>query len=158
MSQWQPPTAPGAGEQNMRTPPALFRELERRFGRGKFTLDAAASATDALCDLYFTEEQDALKQTWSGRVFCNPPYQDILPWVKHAHCAVVEDHAEVVVMLLPARTGTEWYDFCLRNGTRIEPIRGRVAFLNPEGRQKKGNFEWSLVVVFERPILASKFR
>lgn len=56
---------------NWGTPPALFEELNAEFG---FTLDAAASDTNAKCDTYFTLETDGLKQSWEGQtVFCNPP-------------------------------------------------------------------------------------
>lgn len=59
---------------NWGTPPALFEELNAEFG---FTLDAAASDTNAKCDTYFTLETDGLKQSWEGQtVFCTPPLWD----------------------------------------------------------------------------------
>jgi site-specific DNA-methyltransferase (adenine-specific) len=41
------------------TPQAFFDKLNRRH---RFTLDAAATAGNAKCPLYFTREQDGLKQ------------------------------------------------------------------------------------------------
>ena len=31
---------------------------------------------------YFTQEDDGLSQDWEGLVWCNPPYSDILPWIR----------------------------------------------------------------------------
>ena len=31
---------------------------------------------------YFTQADDGLAQEWSGLVWCNPPFSDILPWVR----------------------------------------------------------------------------
>ena len=53
------------------TPRAFFAKLNRRY---QFTLDPCATAENATCALYFTKEDDGLKQDWgSHRVFCNPP-------------------------------------------------------------------------------------
>ena len=53
------------------TPQALFDELDREF---HFTLDAAASPTNAKCAISYTEENNGLAQNWCGEtVFCNPP-------------------------------------------------------------------------------------
>ena len=145
--------------QNWRTPPALFRELERRFGRGGFDLDAAADDENHLCARYYTEETDALApdHPWRSRVFANPPYDVIGPWVRKAYAEVDRGHAEVVVLLIPGRTGTAWWAFAEHFG-RIEKIRGRVAFLPPPGVEAGSAFEPSVVVIFERQIDAADFR
>lgn len=86
--------------------------------RWRFTLDAAASKENHLCDRYFTLEEDGLKQSWAGeRVWCNPPYSDIRAWVEKAWR---ETDTEVIVMLLPAnRTEQRWWQ------DLIEPNRDR---------------------------------
>ena len=45
------------------TPKNLFDELNSVF---KFTLDAAATDENHKCDKYFTQENDALIQSWGG--------------------------------------------------------------------------------------------
>ena len=63
------------------TPPYLFERLSAQYGG--FTIDLAASAENALCDRYYTKEDDALAQYWGGEVgFCNPPFDDIEPGCK----------------------------------------------------------------------------
>lgn len=99
------------------TPSAAFGPLDVEF---RFGLDACATAESAKCARFFTREQDGLAQSWAReRVWCNPPYSDIRPWVKKAWGA----DADVVVMLLPAWTDREWW------GELVEPFRDRPAAL-----------------------------
>lgn len=116
------------------TDPALFAELDARFG---FTLDVAASDANAKCARYFTKEQDGLGQSWAGeRVWCNPPYSDIRPWVRKAR---LEVDAQCVVMLLPAnRTEQAWWQDEVEpwrdqrgSSCRVEFLRGRRRFVAP---------------------------
>lgn len=87
-----------------------------------FTLDAAASATNALCAKYFTRETDGLLRSWRGeRVWVNPPYSRLEPWLAKAWDAMA-DGCELVVMLLPANRCEQgwWQDY-------VEPFRDRPA-------------------------------
>ena len=97
------------------TNPALFSELSERFGG--FTLDVAAAAHNAKCERYFDRKTDGLEQSWAGeRVWCNPPYSDIRPWVDKAWQEV--GRADLIVMLLPAnRTEQAWWQ------DAVEPFR-----------------------------------
>lgn len=100
---------------NLATPPEVFDPLQRRFA---FTLDACALPHNAKLPRYYTPTQDGLTQSWRGeRVWCNPPYSTIEPWVMKAHA---EERAELIVMLLPAnRTEQKWWQ------RHIEPYRDR---------------------------------
>lgn len=150
--------------QNWRTPQPLFLELQRRFGRQGFTLDAAADWENRKCGNHLSEEEDALAAdtAWGdaaepSRVWINPPLKDIRPWVAKAHAEVEEGNAEVVVLLLPARTGSGWFhDYCLPYA-HVEFLRGRVAFIPPPSddatlNARKAPFEDSMVVVFSKPL------
>lgn len=99
---------------------ADFEPLHERF---QFTIDAAASSTNARLERYWTIDDDALSQSWTGeRVWCNPPYSEIAPWV---HKAWREWRADIIVMLLPAnRTEQKWwqrYVEHMRDGRRFVP-------------------------------------
>jgi len=52
------------------TPQDLFEAQNARWG---FTLDVCATAENAKCDSFFTEEDDGLQQTWGGVCWMNPP-------------------------------------------------------------------------------------
>ena len=125
-----------------RTPRSLFDPLDEEF---EFTLDVAASAENALCDRFYDLETDGLTSSWHGeRVWCNPPYSDIRPWVEK----MLRSNAQLVVMLLPANRTEQgwWQDYIepLRRAGKIETRfqRGRLRFDTPDHdytKQPKGN-------------------
>ena len=102
-----------------RTPAVLWAAIDAEF---RFTLDAAASSENAKCAAYFTAEEDGLAHPWSGhRVWCNPPYSSIGPWVEKAW-QEMRTGCELVVMLLPAnRTEQRWWQ------EHVEPYRDTAA-------------------------------
>lgn len=96
-------------------PPEDFAPLQKRFS---FTIDAAASAENAKLPKFFTHEQNGLAQNWAGeRVYCNPPFSEIMPWVAKAW---IETSSPLIVLLLPANRTEQvfWQDL-------IEPYRDR---------------------------------
>jgi hypothetical protein len=157
-------TEPMPADSDVReTPPELFAELDARF---KFTLDAAATHTNHKLNLYFTEsglfseqadcegrlsDADGLTGSWEGeRVFLNPPFSDIAPWVIKAW----ESRAELVYMLVPAtRTEQGWFQDLIepyRDGRGDFPgsdlqltthfLRGRTRFLKDGKRMGSPKF------------------
>lgn len=106
--------------------------------RFRFTIDAAASASNAMLNRHWTEADNALQQSWSGeRIWCNPPYSDIEPWLRKAHEEFMVG-CELIVMLLPAnRTEQQWWQREIepyrdrRMGLRIEFLPGRLRFILP---------------------------
>lgn len=131
----------------------VFEPLRERFG---FTLDVAASHHNTKCIACYTKEQDGLAQSWAGhRVWCNPPYSDIRPWVEKARAetsiigagsSMYVHLAELVVMLLPAnRTEQGWWQDLIEptrdqpGGPRVEFLRGRMRFINKGDTDIKPN-------------------
>ena len=158
MTGWTPPLIPRSADQQERgvrlTPPALFRELERRYLRGACNLDAAASAENALAECWFDLEHSAIAHRWRpagarsrllgdelewaeqdggrrGRVWCNPPFAEIEAFVEAGIRAVEQGDAEVVVWLVPARTTMPWWHRLTRAGAVLVPILGRVEYALP---------------------------
>lgn len=119
-----------SAKQEWNTPPCLFNQLRREFD---FTIDLAADATNAKCNAYFTAEEDALSRAeWHGVCWLNPPYGSqtsrLSKWVQKAFLEAQTKSDCTVVMLLPARTNTEWWhEFCMR-AAEIRFIRGRPKF------------------------------
>ena len=111
------------------TPLHLWIPWNARWG---FTLDAAASDQNHLCERYYTIEQDGLAQSWAGEsVWCNPPYSALEPWVQKAWTS----EAEIVVMLVPAnRTEQRWWQ------EYVEPYRDRGGPLSVEFLPRRINF------------------
>jgi site-specific DNA-methyltransferase (adenine-specific) len=122
----------------------LFAELDGAF---RFTLDVCATAENAKCVRYFTRQEDGLRQPWTGRVWCNPPYGRVIgDWVRKAWESVQSGEAEIVVCLVPARTDTAWWhDYCER-GEPPRFLRGRLRF----GGADSGAPFPSCVVVFRQ--------
>lgn len=125
------------------TPQELFDELDREF---HFTLDAAATPANAKCRDFFTTGQNALHHAWPGRVFCNPPYgRELWKWVFQGYTeALCCLRNEVVVMLLPSRTDTQWWHDYVMKADEIRFIKGRLKF---SGHKNPAPFP-SCIVVF----------
>ena len=110
-----------------RTPPDLYARLNEEFG--PFNLDVAASDDNALCERYFTEEQDALIQDWgAGVCFCNPPYSKLYPFVAKAYEESLK--GATVVMLIPSRTDTRAFHQFIFGKAEIRFLKGRLRFSN----------------------------
>lgn len=106
------------------TPQAFFNTLNQEF---HFTLDACALPENAKCADYYTPEQNGLLQKWGGVVWCNPPYgRQIGRWVEKA--AEAAQNGATVVMLIPARTDTEWFHRYIYHSAEIRFVRGRLKF------------------------------
>lgn len=125
------------------TPREFFEPLRAEFG---LEVDAAAADGNAMLPEFWTEQNSAFDQDWTGRrVWCNPPYgrSDIYRWVEK--CAT--GGAAVCVALLPARTDTRWFhDFIYRNPkAEIRFVKGRIRFSGTTGA---GKFP-SMVAVFK---------
>ena len=139
------------GETDFWTPNDFFDGISSRFG--PFDIDVAASYENRKCVKYYCKQINALQDglAWEGRVWCNPPYNNIGPWVAKAIEQVRERNAERVVMLLPAGTCSKWFQLAYENAARIEFVHGRLNFQGPhaldEGKAAAPNP--SIVIVFD---------
>lgn len=108
------------------TPLALFRALDNEF---HFTLDAAASDTNHLCERYFTEREDGRLQDWGGEVvWLNPPYGRTLgSWMAKARDAA--GGGATVVCLVPSATSVAWWhDIVMHHASEIRFLRKRLRY------------------------------
>jgi len=61
-------------------------------------------------NVHYTVEDDGLAQTWNGTVFMNPPYGNVIgDWISKAIDEYLNGGATEVIILVPARTDTEWF-------------------------------------------------
>lgn len=104
-------------------PPAdLFSRLDNEF---HFTLDAASSESNHKCSKYYTAGNSAFNHEWGGEtVFCNPPYgKAISEWVRK--CSMEASRKDtLVVMLLPARTDTRWFQQFILDRAEVRFLKG----------------------------------
>lgn len=150
-----------------RTPPEVFNALHKEF---TFLADVACTFENKLCPVGFTEIHDSLAEPWLERlknsypyiggnayVWCNPPYSNPMPWVKHALKAQADGLG--VVMLLNADTSVGWFAEALKGVSEIRNIvgdekesgvysSGRLAFINGGGNPISGNNKPQFVLVF----------
>lgn len=127
------------------TPQYLFDALNDEF---HFDLDPCADETNHKCDLYYTREQDGLKQDWSGkRAFINPPYgKETALWVKKAHDEVLYGDCLLAVMLLAARTDTKYFHEYIYHKAEIRFLKGRIKF----GGSKNAAPFPSMIVIYRK--------
>lgn len=134
-----------------RTPPALFASLNAEFC---FQLDAAAAPHNALCRKFITAEQNTLETPWvdylsiPDYVWLNPPYSDIMPFVKKA--AAESANQIGTVMLVPADTSVGWFKEAIQTASEVRFITaGRLAFINPvTGKPVSGNNKGSMLIIW----------
>ena len=145
-------------DSDWRTPPRLFKWLDREFGFD-LDLDAASSADNALCGKHLTKFDDALTTDWSefGEppvVFVNPPYgRGIGAWIAKA----AEEQAKgcTVVMLVFACTDTKWWRDAWEKVSEVRLLTGRVRLLDARGHEVNAAPKGSAVLVW-RPFGANR--
>lgn len=125
-------------QQNWATPRALFSPLHAEYG---FTMDGASEPGNGLLPKASTAEAPL---SWAGeRVFCNPPWSNIAPFVELAATA------EVAVLLVPARTNARWFHRALELGASARFFVGRPSFDNaPDGTKGHNSPVDCLLLVF----------
>lgn len=146
-------TSKAKGNDRWMTPNALFDALHAEFG---FTLDAAADADTARCARWLgpgSEHPDALEvDAWAPgeAVWCNPPYLDTGRWLEHA--AAQTAFGSTVVVLVFASTENLWFhEVALRRAAEVRFVKGRLSFLDPVTKKRRGTAPKGSVVVVFRP-------
>src|SRR5712692_2175859 len=122
------------------TPGELYEELCWKYNIHPL-LDSSANKDNTKCELYITEEMDALKTEWlinypdgepyNARVdvWCNPPYSMTEEFVRRAHEQWTK-HNINIMMLIPANTmSSHYWHECIEGKAEYHPIKGRIRFL-----------------------------
>lgn len=109
----------GARSQTWTTPRPLFDYLHAEYA---FTLDGASGDGNGLLPRASTAENEL---PWKGeRVFCNPPWSNIRPFIEQA------PEAELAVLLVPARTNARWFHRALDLGAKVRFFQPKPRFGN----------------------------
>lgn len=93
---------------------------------------------------HFTQEDDGLSRPWWGRVYINPPYgSEVIDWTTRAVTAYLSREIEAAILLVAARTDTDWFTPLLN--FPICFIHGRLKFDGPNGTGNSAGFPSALV-------------
>lgn len=110
------------------TPNELFDLINEEF---YFSLDGAATRENRKALAYFGDTVDAFKMTPAReRIWLNPPYgQGINLWIELARRWYYEGN-NLVALLLPASTASEWWQEIVREATVTKLLSPRVPFVH----------------------------
>lgn len=123
------------GAQDWETPDELFRKCDWIW---QFELDVCANESNHKVQRYFNEAADGLKSDWGRYVcWCNPPYNNPMPWVTKAREAA--GNGAKVVMLLPVDTSTMWFEEVYMSANEIIFLKPRVRFVGSPGSPRWAN-------------------
>jgi DNA (cytosine-5)-methyltransferase 1 len=144
-----PSKTPLVDRNEWRTPPFVFAYMNRRFN---FDIDLAASAENALCETFITEDLNALVDVeWhqGNKVgWLNPPYDNITPWLRKAIAEA--SLGFTTVCLIPLDNGEARYGAHVHGvASEVINITGRLAYLRPDGTPVSGNNRGSCFVVYQ---------
>ena len=142
-------TQTSSGKDDWATPQYLFNQLNDIFN---FNLDVACNDSNAKCTRAFRHDSgyDGLKEKWSGRVWCNPPFSKKNEWIKKAHDEIESENCSVCVMILPLNSiSAAFFHDYIEGKHYYQVLRNRVSFLN-NGVPVNGNNTGTVVVYFMR--------
>ena len=135
-----------SGECEWYTPASVYQPILERLSMTEFDLDPCSPWLDGPipAKTRFTPADNGLLQPWQGVVWCNPPYgRAMAAWCDKA---IQEARKGVrVIILAHARTDTKWFHGLMEAGGRPEFIKGRVAFVRPDGTSESAPFPSVLI-------------
>jgi phage N-6-adenine-methyltransferase len=111
---------------------------------GSFDLDPCAAQSNATwaAPRYFTRADDGLSQEWSGRVWCNPPFSDVRPWIEAS-----AKHTSGILLVTASIESRIWKDVVWRRATAVLLLHGRTRFCRPDGSATVGRPLRSIALV-----------
>lgn len=118
-------------------------------GFGEIDLDPCANVLSPVIArrrILLSEGGDGLSDTWSGKTaFMNPPFSQLLLWLRRAHDQWRAGNVQTVICLVPVRTDSPWFHDTLSADADIYLLRGRVRFLDSHSKGQHTPF--SLMVL-----------
>lgn len=131
------------------TPPDFMDGIYTAFG--EIDLDPCANLLSPVIAhrrILLSEGGDGLTDEWSGRLaFVNPPFSELLKWLRRAHDQWRTGMVETVVCLVPVRTDSAWFHNTLSADADIYLLQGRVRFLDSQGKGQHTPFSLMLVAL-----------
>ena len=112
------------------TPPDLIAAL------GHFDLDPCAPIDRPwpTAERHYTIEDDGLRQKWSGRVWCNPPYAHVWKWL-----ARLADHGTGTALIFVRTETVGFHAQVWERATALLFLKGRLHFHYRDGERASAN-------------------
>ncbi len=136
-----------SSDDSWQTPPDWFEVIDDVM---KFTIDAAADASNSLCLNHWSALNSALNKSWDLRgevIFCNPPFSQLgqgattNAWVSK----FLEMHEGLIFMKCPIETN--YIQTLIRsNHFRLLVPKGRIAYYKNGERETNVGFPSALLV------------
>ncbi|WP_173655668.1 DNA N-6-adenine-methyltransferase [Sphingomonas turrisvirgatae] len=96
--------------------------------------------------ILLSEGGDGLTEDWNGTLaFVNPPYSEVLKWLRRAYDQWRAGNVQTVLCLVPVRTDSAWFHDTLSPDADIYFLQGRVKFLDSRGKAQHTPFALMLV-------------
>ena len=131
------------------TPADFLAGIHAAFG--EIDLDPCAhllSPVIARRRILLSDGGDGLSDDWSGKLaFVNPPYSELLKWLRRAHEQWRALMVETVVCLVPVRTDSTWFHEVLSAEADIFLLQGRVRFLDSQGKAQPTPFSLMILTL-----------
>ncbi len=133
------------------TPPDFLDRV--RLVLGEIDLDPASSAfaqKTVGAKRFFTKKDNGLTKSWSGNVFCNPPYSSpLISQFAEKFTASSEGKMNAGIFLVNNTTDTAWFQSLLKRYS-VCFTAGRIAFLTRSGERMNQTRQGQAVFYFGR--------
>lgn len=116
------------GSDEWLTPPHILDAL------GRFDLDPCASLDRPwpTAREHYTIEDDGLTLPWHGRVWLNPPYSDVTPWMKR-----MAEHQDGIALVFARCETSWWFEHVWPVASGLLFLKGRLTFRYRDGSAPK---------------------
>ncbi|HVW26546.1 MAG TPA: DNA N-6-adenine-methyltransferase [Polyangiaceae bacterium] len=105
--------------------------------------NAAAQAV-VQATMFYTLETNGLAHEWPGRVYANPPYSNVEPFVAKLFVELDAGRTTEAIALVNARSSSAWFQSLAARAWRCE-LRQRVKFWRPERPEGSAGRQASVV-------------
>ena len=96
----------------------------------------------------YTIEDNGLESEWSGRVWMNPPFSKITPWIQK-----FMNHKNGIC-LVPLSSNGRWVNTMWESGAAVTYLPANMAFVTREGKEIKHRWRCSMWAYGEENIEA----
>lgn len=86
---------------------------------------------------------DGLALPWRGRVWCNPPYSKMMPWVDK-----MRDHGNGILLAPAKSTDSRWGQTILSTADAVLFFKGRLLFHFVNGERSSGKWMANLLAAW----------